>query len=170
MNLSPAEARKWEFLRTAPQNDAHDPKLRAVATAFKAASLGNARWFALLAHCLVRDCVAYETDIDRTGHEDIAGLTRAPGPDDAVDALERGIDDCDAKARLFVALCLCAGLEAEMVGYEKDGDLVHVAARVKLGGQWLNVETTLVRARLGEGFPHVPKEANGKWAENISKP
>src|SRR5690242_15525941 len=156
--LNPAELKKWQFLEQAPSSDAKNEKLRRLAQDLWEAALHRPRWFAFLAHSLARDCIAYETDGDRVGHEDIAGFTRDPQADDAIDALERGIDDCDAKARVFVALCLCVGIPAEMWGYEKNGELLHVAARCHIDGQWWHVETTLIRARLGDDHLSVPKE------------
>ena len=42
--------------------------------------------------------------------------------------------------------------------------LQHVSAEVELDGQWLPVETTLARARLGDRAADVPGERkDGKW-------
>lgn len=166
----PEEQTKWEFLQKAPFADARNPEIRARAEALWRAAGGNVVVFAQLAHALARDGVRYATDTARVGTEDIAGFTREPTPSDAVDALHRGRDDCDAKARLFVALCLAQGVPAEMVDYWKPTNwangasrLAHVAAKVRLGERWYPVELTLARARLGERGEQVPKEADGTW-------
>jgi transglutaminase-like putative cysteine protease len=170
---------KWMFLRDIPQTDKWHRRIRDLAGHLYRASEGNPRRFALLAHAVARDWIHQETDTKRVGHEDIAGLTRNPTADDAVDALDRGVDDCDAKARLFVAICLAGGLNAHLVPYWlSDGkqshaetgrageQLFHVAAACFVDGQWLPVELTLSRARLGEPGEKVPVEPGSrKWKE-----
>lgn len=163
--MTPQE--KWAFLRDAPANDARNPILKALAHHLFAAALHNPWRFATLAQSVARDWIKQVTDTERIGREDIAGLTRTPRPDDAIDALKRGHDDCDAKARLFVALCLAAGVPARMVGWWNKAevpDLVHVSGEVRLGNKWRPVELTLSRARLDELGTNVPGEKkDGKW-------
>jgi transglutaminase-like putative cysteine protease len=158
---------KWAFLSDAPANDARHPQIKALAGHLRAAAGGNPARFATLAHTVARDWIRQVIDTKRVGQEDIAGLTRKPTRDDAVDALRRGVDDCDAKARLFVALCLAAGVPARMVAWwnrDTEPDLVHVSAEVLLKGKWEQVELTLSRARLGELGTNVPGEKkDGKW-------
>jgi transglutaminase-like putative cysteine protease len=157
-------AHKWTLLQEMPAIDAKNPKLRKIADALWFASLARPKVFILLAFACARDCISYASDIKQFGHEDITGVTRAPNPDDAIDAYERGRDDCDAKARFFVALCLAAGFEARLWPLWKDGELAHVAGEVKYRGEWVHAETILSRARLGEMHTEVPKEpTTGKW-------
>jgi hypothetical protein len=177
-DLEPEEQRKWDFLREVPQRDAMSQEtpgneaLRQVAAALAAvANLSPwPQWcFAQLAHAIARDCVQYQTDNERVGKEQIDGYT-----DPYISPLEpftRGVDDCDAKARLFVGLCLCRKLNAEMVPRQKGAKLAHVYGRIFLQGpsdampRWYYVETILRRARLGEVAESVPKEPEtGKWA------
>lgn len=175
--MSPDED-KWRFLFMAPELDARNSKLRHLSKLLWAAAGGNTKRYLQLAFTVARDWVRQLPDTDRLGNEDIAGFTREPSPDDAVDALRRGYDDCDAKARLFVALALAAGINARMVPYWRApgetgplrpwglprGKLAHVAAEVRLNEHWWPVETTLGRARMGELGDMVPKEtAGGKW-------
>lgn len=161
--MNPDDLQKWEFLAQVPYRDAEHPIIRAIAQGLKAAALGRQECFAHLALALARDCIRYVRDTKRTGAEDIAGYTRQPTERDAIDALERGADDCDAKARLFVALCLAAGLTARMRPLWKDGELSHVSAEVYLG-KWHHAETILARARLGDEHNQIPKENNtGRW-------
>jgi transglutaminase-like putative cysteine protease len=171
-----ADQEKWHFLRDVPQTDRWHPLIKRLSRDLMDAAQKDTRRFAFLAHTVARDWIRQESDTERTGGEDIAGLTRSPSIDDAVDALLRGTDDCDAKARLFVAICLAAGISAEVVPYwrrvdgtthhepyGRDGEqLYHVAARVFLGGKWLPVELTLSRARLGEPGEIVPVEPGSK--------
>lgn len=163
--MTPQE--KWAFLRDAPANDARNPTLRMIAHHLFVAALENPWRFATLAQSVARDWIKQVTDTERVGREDIAGLTRIPKPDDAIDALRRGRDDCDAKARLFVALCLAVGVPARMRDWWSKGDapdLTHVSAEVFLGKKWRPVELTLSRARLDELGTNVPGEKkDGKW-------
>ena len=170
MSRLEAEQRKWEFLRAAPERDAKSAELRLIARNLLVVVGSRPRMFTVMAHALCRDGIQFQSDTARTGGEDITGLTRDPAPGDALDAWRRGVDDCDAKARLFCALCLAVGLPARMVAHWKptahDGGaqrLAHVSAEVSLDGQWLPIELTLARARLGERGEDVPKERDGQW-------
>ena len=155
---------KWALLQEMPHIDSKNPKLRHIAKLIWQLSEERPIRFLKLALAVARDGITYESDIKQFGHEDIAGVTRPPEPDDAIDAYERGHDDCDAKARLFVALCLAQGFEARLWPLWKAEELSHVAAEVKHNGQWIHAETILSRARLGEMHTDVPKEPKtGKW-------
>ena len=165
---------KWQYLKTIPAEDAKHPEIEKLASALRQASGGSASRFAQLAHCVARDWIHQVSDVSRTGGEDIAGLTRPPTMNDAIEALRRGEDDCDAKARLFVALCLAGGVAARMADRwqptaksettPNGRTLTHVSAEVHLNGAWRPVELTLARARLGELGDAVPKEAKtGHW-------
>lgn len=121
------------------------------------------RVFAQLVHALARDAIKQIPDTAQFQREDIAGLTRAAEHPFAV--LRREGDDCDAKARLFVALARAGGLRAEIVPLWAGSELKHVSARVQVGGAWLPVELTLARARLGELPNQIPFERNARdWA------
>jgi transglutaminase-like putative cysteine protease len=120
--------------------------------------------FFKLALAVARDGISFTSDIKQFGDEDIAGVTRQPEPNDALDAYIRGSDDCDSKARLFVALCLARGFEARLWPLWKGEILSHVAGEVKHNGKWIHAETILARAQLGEMHTEVPKEpTTGKW-------
>lgn len=170
-DLEPEEQRKWEFLRDIPQRDAIDAQLRSIAQSlsFVAGASPWPQWcFGNLALALVRDCVTYQLDNDRVGREQIDGYTDPYAS--PILPLTRGVDDCDAKARLFVALCLAAGLNAEMVARKSGSKLSHVYARIFCQGpgepraRWYLAETILRRARLGDVAEAVPKEREtGKW-------
>ncbi len=156
---------KWLALEEIVNSDAKNPKLQEIANHLWEAALHRPMCFFALAQALARDCIKYTSDINQFGHEDIAGVTRSPEPDDAIDALTRGKDDCDAKARLFVALCLARGFQAKLEPHWHDGLLKHVSALVNHGG-WIPVETILTRARLGDTPDSVPVEKDtGKWLQ-----
>ena len=183
-NKTPWE--KWVFLRDIPARDAQSPELRQVAAHLWAVAClsPNPRWaFVELAQATARDLIRYVLDTDRVGREQVDGFT-----DPYISPLEpivRGADDCDAKARLFVALCLAQGIAAEMVPLPSEqaiaagSNLQHVSGRVfvsvpywdretreiKEGAkQWLSVETILARAKAGETATRVPVEKDtGNW-------
>ena len=161
------DGEKWRYLADIVRSDAAHPAIHRRARALMVAAGGDRETFVHLAQALCRDGIRFIRDTARVGSEDIAGYTRQPKKNDATEALERRIDDCDAKARAFVALCLAAGLAARMMPFwlqQPDGPMLkHVYASVKLGGQWRPVELTLARARLGDFPTKVPKETNGRW-------
>ncbi len=166
--MSPED--KWAFLKDAPAHDAQHQQIRELSGHLMAAASGNPWRFVTLAQSVARDWIKQVTDTVRIGREDIAGLTRVPTPNDAVDALRRGVDDCDAKARLFVALCLAAGVPAEIQPWwskSQPRDLMHVSAKVFLGHKWRPIELTLSRARLDELGTDVPFE-KGKATWKVS--
>ncbi len=155
---------KWKLLSEIVHSDAKNPKLKHMAELIWELSQEQPIRFFKLALAVARDGIEYESDIKQFGHEDIAGITRAPEPDDAIEAYTRGHDDCDAKARLFVALCLAQGFNARLWPLRKHGVLQHVAGEVLWEGRWIHAETILARAQLGELHTEVPKEIRtGKW-------
>jgi transglutaminase-like putative cysteine protease len=177
---------KWVFLRDVPAKDAERPEVQALAANLWAVACASKypRWaYVELAQCVARDLIRYVTDTSRVGREQIDGFTDpyisplAP--------LERGTDDCDAKARLFVALCLAKQIAAEMVPRPGIADLkagrplTHVSAKVFIAlpaynretkeltedaPRWVPVETILARAKVAEQAEHVPHEKDtGNW-------
>jgi transglutaminase-like putative cysteine protease len=169
--MTPSEKTKWEFLRDAPARDALTPELRNVAQHLRAVAFVSPwkSWaFASLAFSVANDLIVYVSDVDRVGREQIDGLTDPQGS--TLSSLERGTDDCDAKARIFVALCLAVGISAEMVPLWKGSRLQHVYGRVWVQGpydtaaRWYNAETILARAKLGDERQNVPPEPDtGSW-------
>lgn len=168
---------KWRRLERAPERDRKLPRIRRLALSIRSLvtvsippeAVGAVKRRHLLAahlcHCLARDAIRYQTDTRRVGAEHLGPPVDDPDGRDGErnGALERGIDDCDAKARLFVALARECGLDARMVPEWKGDRLAHVYAAVRLDGRELPVETTLARARLGDAPRSIPKESDGKW-------
>lgn len=155
---------KWARLQAATAEDSRNPTIRVMAKRIWELANSRSMVFLKLALAVARDGITYESDIKQFGDEDIAGVTRPPEKNDAVDAYLRGFDDCDAKARLFVALCLAAGFEARLWPLWKKGALSHVAGEVYWDNRWIHAETILARARLGEMHTDVPVEKKtGKW-------
>lgn len=59
--------------------------------------------------------------------------------------------DAEELAVVFVAMCRCANVEAALAWLDQPQHAVnHVFARVKVGDRWLDAETTLRGARVGE--------------------
>lgn len=86
-------------------------------------------------HRWVRDSVKYKHDPG--GREQFA---------DAETVLERRFDDCDGKARVFVAIATALGelrptwaIEAEIVPHWRAGHFVHVSARARWRGSRYHV-------------------------------
>lgn len=87
--------------------------------------------------------------------------------EDSATTLRRGWNDCDGKARLFVAMARAAGVDAELRPIFDDldtsdpEDFIHVQARVRVPGSdrvpyaepggWIIVEVTLADVPLGAG-------------------
>lgn len=154
-----SDADKWAFLRDAPRRDAREHVVRRLAVLLDELSFGDPDRFLELAHCFVTRCIRFESDTARVGGEDI------PRAGQLSEVIRRGVDDCDAKARLMVALCLVRGLEARMVDHWNGDELRHVSAEVRVSSAapWQHFECTLRRALPGERAEQVPKEPDGRW-------
>ncbi len=177
---------KWVFLRDQPALDCQKQEVQALASNLWAVACASRfpRWaYVELAQCVARDLVRYVTDIERVGREQIDGFTDPP--QSPLLPVERGLDDCDAKARLFVTLCLARNIPAEMVprpslqAVAAGAQLSHVSARVLVSlptynrttkdlsedaPRWVPVETILARAKIAEQAENVPKEVEtGNW-------
>jgi transglutaminase-like putative cysteine protease len=86
--------------------------------------------------------------------------------------LKRGADDCDGKARTFVALCRSVGLKARIRPVFQHGKFTHVQGEVRFPGSerdslaeeggWLVCDPIVRGARLGQAPPDIPKEG-GAW-------
>lgn len=157
---------KWAFLGGAPAEDAQSPELAWLAGLLRQAAAASPwpGWaMAQLAMCCAQDLIVYVLDRDRIGREQIPGLTEPQGS--RLEALQRGTGDCKSKARLFVGLCLAAGVQARMCPKWRGDTLEHVFAEVYVAGpydegkrKWYTVETILDRAKLGDPPQAVPTE------------
>lgn len=160
-----SDRQKWDHLERVPREDQRHPGIVRLAALLLELGAGDRRRALILAHAVAGRGIRYQLDTPRTGGEDVAGFTRPPTPDDPIDAWRRGVDDCDAKARLFVALALALGFRARMRAIWAGERLAHVYAEVDRGAGWEPVETTLARAVIGDAPRAVPKEGSGKWLE-----
>lgn len=156
---------KARYLQRVIFEDAQSPAIIHLAQQLTGLAMGRQRLFIELAATLARWGILQRKDSERVGGEDIAGFTRAPQRTDPIEALERGEDDCDAKARLFCAVVIAGGGRARIGELWRGEVLAHVFAEVGLNRE--PVELTLARAQLGEHPLAVPKEKNGQWLETI---
>lgn len=68
--------------------------------------------------------------------------------EDSTVTLMRGFGDCDAKARVFVALCRASGIRARICPVRPAEDFPHVLAEVLIGGQWLQADPTILNSTI----------------------
>ena len=168
INFESREA-KAAYMADAARHDAADPAVRAWARSF-AALPRPAREEAILR--FVQLCIRYERDpawFDEEGHRHGIELL-----DSSAVGLIRGYGDCDVKARLFVALCLACGVQAEIepVFRGKYG-FPRVRARVlTVRGKWETADPTIVNSTIGVLPRHpltaLPHEAEGAPAPRAS--
>ena len=122
---------KARWLDTAASLDSTSPRVAMLARRIVGAAHGIASLRAL--HRWVRDAIAYVPDrVEGMRREELA---------DAETILVRGFDDCDGKARLFVALVRALGdpfLQARIVPIftRHPFDFVHVQAEARAGMRW----------------------------------
>lgn len=141
---------KADAIETGARDDACDPIVRFVSAKLVTRGRGVPAAVARAIHHYVRDRIRYVRD---AGGEQLA---------DARAVLLRRFDDCDGKCRLFVALCLAAGLEARTIPIVIDGEFVHVQAEVLLDGAWTLAELTLEGVELGQGIEAARYDAAGE--------
>lgn len=157
---SPQEKAKW--LDEAAMTDARLPLTRRLAVTIARKTDPNRKDLLVEElHRFVRDSIHYVHD---PSFEEFASSDVT---------LQRGIGDCDDKARLFVALARSAGIEAHIWPiYNKQGDFVHVQAIVRWPGSdryrlarqggWVVAELIVEGARLGDDFAQFPRDVAGR--------
>lgn len=73
--------------------------------------------------------------------------------EDADAVLERGWGDCDAKVRLFIAICTACGVPARAHPVIlDDGSFPHVLSDIYLA-QWIPADPTIVNSTIGNVSP-----------------
>lgn len=78
---------------------------------------------------------------------------RDPGEEVLEDAdvvLERGYGDCDAKERLFVALCNAVGIPAKGHPVFRGERFPHILADVWIGRRWVPADPTIQNSSIGQ--------------------
>lgn len=110
-------------------------------------------------HGYARDAIRYQRD---PNHREELG--------DAGTVSGRGYDDCDGKARLFVACARAAGLDARIRPVFQSGVFTHVQAEVFLpehpramADGWVLAELILRGVPLGCGAEAARRDARGRY-------
>lgn len=177
---SPTQKARW--LDAACSLDAADPRVRALSRRFVESAKQRAKaptpWQQVFAEDVfrfVRDSIDYRRDPG--GREQFA--------DAATILFRTGADDCDGKARTFVALIRAGGptVEARIRPVMNErGDFVHVQAETRWPGSkndprtqangWILAELILRDVALGQDPDTAPRDAHGKrvLAHTGSKP
>jgi transglutaminase-like putative cysteine protease len=157
----PLREAKAAYMARPTEDDASDPIVRDWARQFRRVP-EERRAEAILRLC--QDCLRYERD--PAWHDGGGNRHGIELLDSSAVCLHRGYGDCDAKARLFVALCLACGLHAaiEPVFRGKAG-FPHVRARVLVESReagapptWQVADPTIVNSGIGR-LPRRPRMA-----------
>ena len=151
---------KARYMADAAKHDAEDPAIMAWAKHLAACC---ARRGLLLPPAILHFCqrdIRYERDphwVDEDGTRHGIELL-----DSSAVGLNRAYGDCDVKARMFVALCLAAGVPAEIEPvFQGENGFPHVRARVLSstgetgGSRWETADPTIVNSEIGR----LPKHA-----------
>lgn len=155
INFTSREA-KAAYMADAARHDAADPAVRSWARSFLGLPRPD-REQAILR--FVQLCIRYERD--PAWYDAQGGRHGIELLDSAAVGLHRGYGDCDMKARLFVALCLAAGVPAEIEPvFRGSNGFPHVRARVLAldGRRWQTADPTIVNSTIG-WLPHHPLTA-----------
>lgn len=151
---------KARYLDAVASMDARLSSVAARAQWLSAGGTADRGALARRVHQFVRDAIRYVRD---EGGEEFA---------DSSVILARGYDDCDGKARLFVALCRRLGLQARIRPvFSSPRDFVHVQAEVRWPGSereplaedggWMLSELILEGCDLGVDPDAMPRDARG---------
>jgi transglutaminase-like putative cysteine protease len=88
---------------------------------------------------------------------------RDPGEEvleDAATVLERGYGDCDAKERVFVALCVACGIPARGHPVFRGARFPHILADVQVNGRWVAADPTIQNSEIGKIPPAWAAQTN----------
>ena len=69
--------------------------------------------------------------------------------EDSAVTLNRGFGDCDAKSRVFIALCIACGIPARSFPVRPEADFPHVLAEVFWRGAWFRADPTILNSEIG---------------------
>ncbi len=82
--------------------------------------------------------------------------------EDSAVTLLRGYGDCDAKARVFVALCRASGIPAREYCVRPAEDFPHILAEVYVNGHWRRVDPTILNSSIGN-IPPASRAITNYW-------
>ena len=152
----PGDVRKLNFMRAGSRRDARRRPIVELATRLVRSCRPDA-WgcMAREIHLFCQNAIRYQHDPDLVERLEPAELT-----------LELGVGDCDAKARLAVALARALGIEAKVWPIWKGPTLAHVVAGYRWPGSrsfpgarsdgWVIGDSTVKGAALGQSPLSVP--------------
>ncbi len=125
---------KAAFMKTASRADVTLPEIQRWADVFRRLPYDE-RAPAILTFC------QYALDYIRDPKREVL--------EDSAVTLARGFGDCDAKSRVFVALCLACGVPARSFPVRPEYDFPHVLAEVYWRGQWQKADPTVLNSEIG---------------------
>ena len=148
----PGREAKAQYMAEAAERDARDPAVVSWAQQFIRLPKEE-RAAAILRYCQLalryeRDPAWYDQAGNRHGIEVL---------DSSAVLLWRGYGDCDAKTRLFLALCKACGVAARLAPVFTGTDgFPHVRAEVldEKTGRWLIADPSIVNSSIGHLPPH----------------
>lgn len=124
---------KARFMKAGSIADLRLPEVQRWAAVFLRLPL-NERPAAILRFC------QYNIDYVRDPHREVL--------EDSAVTLLRGYGDCDAKARVFVALCRASGVVARELPIRPEYDFPHILAEVFVGGRWRRADPTILNSSI----------------------
>lgn len=125
---------KAEFMHAGAVHDSKRPQIKRLSQRFRT---NNDREQAQNILDFVQKAITYRRDP--------AGEVL----EDSEATIERGFGDCDAKTRVFVAMCLASGLRARTKPVFRGKRFPHVLAEVFLDGSWIEADPSYYDAPLG---------------------
>lgn len=130
----PSNLAKARFMAAGSVKDVELPEVKRWAAVFSQLPIQE-RPAAILKFC------QYAIDYVRDPHREVL--------EDSAVTLLRGYGDCDAKARVFIALCRASGIPAREHPVRPDQDFPHIFADVFVNGQWQPVDPTILNSSIG---------------------
>ena len=126
---------KARYMANGSARDVYSPEVQRWAAVFNRVPM-NDRPAAILKFC------QYAIDYVRDPKREVL--------EDASVTLCRGFGDCDAKTRVFVALCRACGIRAREKPVRPDQDFPHIFAEVFFRGRWQPVDPTILNSSIGK--------------------
>ncbi|MDC0740973.1 transglutaminase-like domain-containing protein [Polyangium mundeleinium] len=129
----PSNLEKARFMAAGSVADLRLPEVQRWAAVFRKLPLVE-RPAAILKFC------QYAIDYVRDPRREVL--------EDSAVTLLRGYGDCDAKARVFVALCRASGVPAREHCVRPAQDFPHILAEVWVNGRWRRVDPTILNSSI----------------------
>ena len=130
----PTGLAKAQYMKRASHDDAMLTSVQRWARVFRELSVDD-RAPAILKFC------QYALDYVRDPKREVL--------EDSTVTLSRGFGDCDAKSRVFIALCIASGIPARSFPVRPEVDFPHVLAEVYWRGAWRRADPTVLNSEIG---------------------